>query len=309
MLLTLPPAASGRPRLRAADIVDKCLCAGYVPDSLAGPLADGTEGGTALHLAAAQGWEAVVELLLEAGADPCHLDFAARNALDLAVLHGHLHLVPPLLEAGCWFSGGEGSEDGPPQPGPGEPGHAQVGLLWCLSAEAPWELQAFAGLQDGTEVVADSFRLTFAECAARGAARQPSCRGCALALYAGAHACTAALSTCSCLLSPCPAAGQLETLQRLHPRGLDLSGGSGCAVLAAAVHSGAAPLVRWLLDESGGRCDVAAALDQVRRRACQLRWRWHGLPAGHACSCHCAPHRLTPAHSWLPILPTGGPVA
>lgn len=42
-----------------ADIVEKLLLAGYVADSVAGPLADGTEGGTALHLAAAQGWEEV----------------------------------------------------------------------------------------------------------------------------------------------------------------------------------------------------------------------------------------------------------
>lgn len=33
-------------------------------------------------------------------------------------------------------------------------------------------------------------------------------------------------------------------------------------MLAAAVHSGAAPLVRWLVGPAG--CDVAAALKQVR---------------------------------------------
>lgn len=41
------------------DILERCLCAGYVVDSVAGPLADGAEGGTALHLAAAQGCEEV----------------------------------------------------------------------------------------------------------------------------------------------------------------------------------------------------------------------------------------------------------
>lgn len=49
-------------------------------------------------------------------------------------------------------------------------------------------------------------------------------------------------------------------IQALEARGLNLAGRTGCAVLAAAVHSGAAPLVRWLLE--GGRCDVRAALEQ-----------------------------------------------
>ena len=57
------------------------------------------------------------------------------------------------------------------------------------------------------------------------------------------------------------AAGQLEAVQALAARGMDLMGSFGCAVLAAAVQAGAAPLVRWLLGE--GRCDVAAALEQV----------------------------------------------
>lgn len=64
----------------------------------------------------------------------------------------------------------------------------------------------------------------------------------------------------SCACRPPLAAGQLEVLQALEARGLDLGGRAGCAVLAAAVHSGAAPLVAWLL--RGGRCDVAAALEQ-----------------------------------------------
>ena len=60
---------------------------------------------------------------------------------------------------------------------------------------------------------------------------------------------------------PLPAAaGQLDVIQALAGRGLDLAGRPGCAVLAAAVHSGAAPLVAWLLEE--GRCDVGAALGQ-----------------------------------------------
>ncbi len=46
--------------------------------------------------------------LLESGADPQRLDFSGRNALDLAVLHGHLELVEPLLDGGCWFTGGSG---------------------------------------------------------------------------------------------------------------------------------------------------------------------------------------------------------
>lgn len=111
----------------------------------------------------------VMDLLLESGADPHRLDFSARNALDLAVLHGHLDMVPALLEAGSWFTSGAGDDEAQPaQPGPGEPGAAQLELLRCLAAEEPLEHPAFAGIKDGTELVADSFRLSFAECAARG---------------------------------------------------------------------------------------------------------------------------------------------
>lgn len=46
----------------------------------------------------------VALLLLEAGADPRRLDFSGRNALDLAVLHGSLAIVQPLLDGGCWFT-------------------------------------------------------------------------------------------------------------------------------------------------------------------------------------------------------------
>lgn len=68
-------------------------------------------------------------------------------------------------------------------------------------------------------------------------------------------------------LACAPAAGRLEVLRELERRGLDLRGRTGSAVLAAAVHAGAAPLVRWLLEEresKGRRCDLAAALEQVR---------------------------------------------
>lgn len=108
--------------------------------------------------------------LLESGADPLRLDFAARNALDLAVLHGHLGLVPPLLAAGCWFtSGADGDEAPAPQPAPGDPGAVQLELLRCLASQDPLAHPAFTELvQDGSEVVVESFRLTFAECAARG---------------------------------------------------------------------------------------------------------------------------------------------
>lgn len=102
----LPPAVTFI--TTPAGIVERLLLAGYVVDSMAGPLADGTEGGTALHLAAAQGHGQVVSQLLRSSADPRLLDFSGRNALDLAVLHGHLELVPPLLEAGCWFTNGSG---------------------------------------------------------------------------------------------------------------------------------------------------------------------------------------------------------
>lgn len=145
--------------------------AGYLADSVAGPLADGTEGGTALHLAAAQGCVGVAEALLEAGADPRLLDFSARNALDLAVLHGHTQLVPSLLEAGSWFTNGSDYEECPPQPGPGDPAARQLALLQCLVADSPMQHAAWPELGDGSELVAESFRLPFVECAARGACR------------------------------------------------------------------------------------------------------------------------------------------
>ena len=112
--------------------------------------------------------------LLDAGADPRRLDFAARNALDLAVLHGHLALVPPLLAAGCWFtSGADGDEAPPAQPAPGDPGAAQLELLRCLASGDPAAHAAFDELlRDGSEVLVESFRLSFAECAARGAPRR-----------------------------------------------------------------------------------------------------------------------------------------
>lgn len=71
---------------------------------------------------------------------------------------------------------------------------------------------------------------------------------------AQAHSCFAPL--------PCSAAGRLDLLQELQHRGLDLGGRAGCTVLAAAVHSGAAPLMRWLVRPGG--CNVTAALKQVR---------------------------------------------
>jgi hypothetical protein len=154
--------------------VGKLLLAGYVADSMAGPLADGSEGGTPLHLAAAQGCAEVVEVLLCAGADPRLLDFSARNALDLAVLNGHTALVPPLLAAGCWLTGGAGAEEYGGQPGPGQhPPARQLDLLRCLAAEEPSSHPAWVGLGDGGELVAESFCLSFAECAARGEGRVP----------------------------------------------------------------------------------------------------------------------------------------
>ena len=52
----------------------------------------------------------VVHQLLQSAADPRRLDFSARNALDLAVLHGHTELCPLLLDAGCWFTNGSGGQ-------------------------------------------------------------------------------------------------------------------------------------------------------------------------------------------------------
>ena len=59
-------------------------------------------------------------------------------------------------------------EECPPQPSPGDPAACQLELLRCLAEEAPMEHPAWAGLGDGSELVAESFRLSFAECAARG---------------------------------------------------------------------------------------------------------------------------------------------
>lgn len=77
-------------------------------------------------------------------------------------------------------------EESPPQPGPDDPGARQLQLLECLAAEAPLEHPAFATLGDGTELVADSFRLTFAEAAARGASW--NVLGCAMSSCVGGQA-------------------------------------------------------------------------------------------------------------------------
>ena len=178
--------------LPTPDIVERLLMAGYEVDSMAGPLADGSEGGSALHLAVAQGCSGVAALLLSSAANPRLLDFAARNALDLAALHGHFHLCPLLLEAGCWFTGSPGTAavvavGEQVAPGAADSHKKQqqeeekeeeqlvrsMALIACLAASAPVEHHAFAEVE-GTELVTDSFSLSFAECAARGECTQQS---------------------------------------------------------------------------------------------------------------------------------------
>lgn len=59
-------------------------------------------------------------------------------------------------------------EDCPEQPTAGDPEAPRLELLRCLASPAPLQHPAFSQLKDGTELVAESFCLCFAECAARG---------------------------------------------------------------------------------------------------------------------------------------------
>ena len=95
--------------------------------------------------------------------------------------------------------------DCPLQPTGEEPGAAQLALLHCLASQAPLQHAAFAGLTDGSELVADPFRLSFAECAARGEPAGPwrwAKRG-----RLGTGGCTARPSACCMqpLTLPCGA--------------------------------------------------------------------------------------------------------
>ena len=56
-------------------------------------------GGTALYIAAGYGSEAVVELLLEAKANPKAIDSCGRTPARLAELNGHTALARRLKEA------------------------------------------------------------------------------------------------------------------------------------------------------------------------------------------------------------------
>lgn len=63
-----------------------------------------------------------------------------------------------------------GTEERPTAPNPDEPGWEQMCQLFCLTAPEPQRHPVWDEIGDGSQVVVDSFRLTFAECAARGAA-------------------------------------------------------------------------------------------------------------------------------------------
>lgn len=85
-------------------ILDKLLIAGYLPDAAAAAAAApycGSHGGsTALHLAACHGHLGAVEVLLRWSANPQALDSLGRTPLDLAVMSGHFHIAPVLIQAG-----------------------------------------------------------------------------------------------------------------------------------------------------------------------------------------------------------------
>lgn len=68
-----------------------------------------------------------------------------------------------------------GTEERPTAPNPDEPGWEQMCQLFCLTAPEPQRHPVWDEIGDGSQVVVDSFRLTFAECAARGAAAGSSC--------------------------------------------------------------------------------------------------------------------------------------
>ena len=83
------------------EILDKLLIAGFLPDAAAAPFGGPEEGGTtALHLAAMQGNEEAVRVLLRWSADAKAVDALGCSPLDCALLAGHLTMAPLLLSAG-----------------------------------------------------------------------------------------------------------------------------------------------------------------------------------------------------------------
>ena len=90
------------------DILDKLLIAGYLPDAAAAAAAlfcDSRYGGsTALHLAASHGHLGAVEALLRWSANPQALDSLGCTPLDVAVMSGHFHIAPVLIQAGSGLS-------------------------------------------------------------------------------------------------------------------------------------------------------------------------------------------------------------
>lgn len=111
-------------------------------------------------------------------------------------------------------------DDCPAQPAAGDDAAPQLGLLRCLASPAPLQHPAFAELRDGTELVAESFRLSFAECAARGECLGPGGAGplprlcthsCGPTMAAGRQ-CTAANGSCTALCLGMPlCAGHAST--------------------------------------------------------------------------------------------------
>lgn len=86
--------------------------------------------------------------------------FVAQSAHTASVSTLQLHPSPSCTA---------GNEEQPAQPGPGEPGYAQLQQLHCLASPVPQEHPAWEAVGDGSQLLVDSFRLSFAECAARGA--------------------------------------------------------------------------------------------------------------------------------------------
>ena len=80
---------------------DEALARSLVLDEPALARAAGSQGETALHLAAARGAVAIVELLLAQGADPCAFDADDQTPGDHAAQAGCRELAQRLRLAGA----------------------------------------------------------------------------------------------------------------------------------------------------------------------------------------------------------------
>ena len=253
--------------------------AGYVADAPAGPLSDSTEGGTALHLAAANGHIDVVRCLLRANASAGALDHCGRSALDLAIINGHFGLCAELLDAGCWFAAGpsassEGGAAGSSKAdikggncGGGGEG-VSVKTSGATAAEGAEDKKAASAAGDGqqqqqqqqpTDCGSSEGGLDAASLLRLLSHPDPQAQP-GFERVTGMEVVAPAMGLT--FVECCARAGCLEAVQLLAARRSHGSHGLGVAVLGAAVLSQNTELVAWLLDPAGGCCSLKAALEQ-----------------------------------------------